>query len=209
LKALPSLANGQVVWQETISNQIRIDAVTLPALQPVFQNRNTVAVTPAMTSYAKNAFGLLSIWGGKGVSEITEFTSLTPQVAAQTAYLTNGVPAGVNFSLVSGTFVWVKFNSPQVLDLGAVSSAPVNLAAGVNVFGYSGYPDAYSAYQFIRQAGLGNVVAVRMLDAQSGRWRVAEVQGGGPVGEDFPIPRVAVLMVEMANPVAQFAPLSP
>ena len=47
-----------------------------------------------------------------------------------------------------------------------------------------------------------------MLDAQSGRWLVAEVQGGAPVGTDFSIPNVAVLMVSLANPVNQFVPQS-
>jgi hypothetical protein len=96
-----------------------------------------------------------------------------------------------------------------VLDLGLNSSAPLNLAAGANVFGYAGFPDAYSAYELLRQLGLGNAAAVRTLDAQSGRWRVAEVQNGALVGDDFPIPNVAVLMVNMLNPVSQFVPQSP
>ena len=73
LKSLPALADGQVVWQETISNQSRIASVTLPSLQPVFQNRNALVVTPAMAAYAQNAFGLLSLWGTNGLSEITEY----------------------------------------------------------------------------------------------------------------------------------------
>jgi len=47
-----------------------------------------------------------------------------------------------------------------------------------------------------------------MLDAESGRWRVAEVQNGALVGDNFPIPNVAVVMVGLAHPVNQFVPQS-
>jgi len=209
MKAFPALADGRAVWQETLTNQSRIVAASLPDLQPVFQNRNTVAVTDAMVAYAHDAYGLLYAWGTNGVQEITEYTSLVPQVSSQTASLANGAPAGVNFSLVSGSFLWVKFNQQQVLDLGVNNNLPVNLAAGANVFGYAGFPDAYSAFQLLRQLGLGNALAVRMLDSQSGQWRVALVQNGGLVGDDFPIPNVAVLMVSLTSPVNQFLPQSP
>jgi hypothetical protein len=100
----------------------------------------------------------------------------------------------------------VKFNTDQVLDLGVNNTSPLNLSAGANVFGYAGFPDSYSAYQLLRQIGLGNALSVRMLDAQSGHWLIAEVQDGKLVGNDFPIPGVAVLMVNLAAPVPQFTP---
>jgi len=206
LKTSPALADGSVVWQETITNQSRIAAVALPSLQAVFDNQNVVAVTPAMVAYAQNAFGLLSAWGSNGIQQITQYTSLLPQVTTQTASLTNGLPSGVNFNLQAGTFLWVQFNSRQVLDLGVNNSSALNLAAGANVFGYTSFPDSYSAYQLLRQIGLNNALSVRMLNAESGRWLVAEVQGGSLVGNDFSIPNVAVLMVSVTNPVNQFVP---
>jgi hypothetical protein len=206
LKAAPTLAEGRAVWQETISGQTRIVAAALPSLQPVFQNRNVVAVTPAVAAYGQNAYGLLALWAGSGVQSLTQYTSLLPQVASQTASWNNGAPSGPNFTLAAGTFLWVKFNSDQVLDLGVNNSSPLNLSAGANVFGYTGFPDSYSAYQLLRQIGLGNALSVRMLDAQSGLWLVAEVQNGNLVGNDFPIPNVAVLMVNLAAPVPQFTP---
>jgi hypothetical protein len=45
-----------------------------------------------------------------------------------------------------------------------------------------------------------------MLDSQSGRWLVAEVQNGRPIGVDFVVPRVAVLMLDLVNPVNNFQP---
>ena len=181
-------------------------AVDLPSLQPVFQDRNTVAVTDAMVAYAHNAYGLLNAWQSNGVQELTLYTALTPAVTSQTASLTNTTPSGINFSLVSGTFLWVKFDSRRVLDLGVNNSAPINLASGANVFGYTRFPNAYSAYQLMNQLGLGNARAVRMLDSESGRWSVAEVRNGVLVGPDFRIPNVAVLMVDVASPVNQFSP---
>jgi beta propeller repeat protein len=206
LKALPTLADGRAVRQETISGQTRIVAVALPSLQPVFQNRNVVAVTPALAAYGQNAYGLLSLWAGSGVQSLTQYTSLVPQVASQTASWNNGAPSGPNFILAAGAFLWVKFNSGQVLDLGVNNTSPLNLSAGANVFGYTGFPDSYSAYQLLRQIGLGNALSARMLDAQSGLWLVAEVQNGNLAGNDFPIPNVAVLMVNLAAPVPQFTP---
>lgn len=209
LKTFPSLADGRAVWQETVNNQAQINAVSLPSLQPVFQNRNVVPITPAMLAYAQNAYGLLADWGSNGVQSITEYTSLTPAVASQTAYLTNGAPAGANFTLATGSFLWIKFNSRQVLDLGVNNSSAINLAAGANVFAYTGFPDAYNAYALLRQIGLNNALAVRMLDAESGRWRVAEAQAGGVIGDNFPIPSTAVLMISVTNPVSGFVPQSP
>lgn len=208
LKSFPALADGWAVWQETSSGQVQIVAAPLPALQAVFQNANGVAVTPGMATYAQNAYGLLSLWGASGIQAVTEYTALVPQVASQTASIANGVPAGVNFSLVPGSFLWVQFNSPQVLDLGLNNSSPLNLAAGANVFGYTAFPDGYTAYQLLQQLGAANALAVRMLDAESGRWRVAELQNGNLVGDNFPIPNVAVLMVALANPVNHFVPQS-
>ncbi len=208
LKAFPALADGRAVWQEMPTNQPEIVSAPLPALQAVFQNANALAVTAGMVTYAQNAYGLLSLWGASGVQAVTEYSALVPQVLSQTAYFSNGAPAGVNFSLVPGSFLWVEFNSRQVLDLGLNNSSPLNLAADANVFGYTAFPDGYSAYQLLGQLGLSNALAVRMLDAESGRWRVAEVQNGALVGDNFPIPNVAVVMVGLAHPVSQFAPQS-
>jgi beta propeller repeat protein len=208
LKDQPALGDGWAVWQETVSNQPSVMSVSLPALQAVFQNRNVVAVTDDMAAYAQNAYGLLSRWATNGVQSVTAYSSLVPQVVSQTAVLSNGVPSGPNFALVSGSFLWVKFDSQRVLDLGSDNDSALNFAAGANVFAYTRFPDSYSAYQLLQQLGLNNVPSVRMLDAQSGRWVVAEVQNGIPVGNDFPIPPVAVLMVNLANPVSQFIPQS-
>ena len=209
LKAFPSLADGRAVWQETRNNQTQINAITLPSLQPVFQNRNVVAVTGAMVAYAQDAYRLLADWGSNGVQSITEYTSLTPTVASQTAYLTNGAPAGANFALVPGSFLWIKFNSRQVLDLGVNNQTTINLAAGANVIAFTGFPDGYTAYTLLRQVGLNNVLAVRLLDAEAGRWRVAETQAGGMIGDNFPIPSTAVLLISVTQAVTGFMPHSP
>jgi beta propeller repeat protein len=209
LKSYPALADGRAVWQETISNQSQITAVSLPSLQAVFQNRNAVPVTPAMVAYAQNAFTLLSDWSSNDVQAITEYTALAPSVVSQTAYFTNGAPAGQNFSLSPGSFLWIKFNNQRVLDLGVNTNTPINLALGANVFGYTGFPDSYNAFALLRQIGTNNAQSVRMLDSESGRWRVAEVQSGHVLGDNFPIPASAVLLVSVTNAVPNFVPQSP
>jgi len=207
LKSFPAIADRVALWQEAAAGQSQIVSAPLPSLQPVFDNRNIVAVTPAMVSYAQNAYGLLSLWANNGVASITEYTSLSPQVVSQTASITNGTPSGANFALAANTFLWIKFNTSQVLDLGVNTSASINLAPGANVFSYTGYPDAYSAFQLLRQIG-ASAISARMLDSQSGRWRVALVQNGAVVGDNFPIPNTAVLMVSVTNSVSQFTPQS-
>jgi beta propeller repeat protein len=209
LKTFPALADGSAVWQETISNQSQIISATLPSLQAVYPNHNVVAMTPAMISYAQNAFGLLSLWSSNGVQSITEYSSLVPQVTTETAFWTNGMAGGQNFSLVAGGFLWIQFNTNQVLDLGVNNGSSLNLAAGEDVFSYTGFPDAYNAFTLLQQLGVNNVVSIRMLDSASGRWRVALVQNGVSAGDNFPIPNSAVLMVDMANAVNQFYPQSP
>lgn len=209
MKTLATLADNRAVWLETISNQSRIVTATLPSLQPVFQNKNVVAVTPAMATEAVNAYGLLALWGSNGVQAVTEYTAVVPQVTSQTAVLNNGIASGPNFNLVPGLFLWLQFDRQQVLDLGLNNSAPLNLSAGANVFSFTAFPDGYSAYTLLRQLGLGNASAVRMLDSQSGRWRVATVQNGSIVGDDFTIPNVAVLMVNLTAPINGFMPQSP
>src|SRR5256885_17157313 len=93
----------------------------------------------------------LPIWKDQGVQEITQYTSLVPQITAQTAQLVNGAPGGSNFQLVAGRFLWVKFPAAQVLDLGVNPASPLNLSAGVNLLSYSHFPSDYSAYQLLQQ----------------------------------------------------------
>jgi beta propeller repeat protein len=207
LKDRPALANGKAVWLDTANNLSSVQAAEMPSLQAVFQNRNAVVVTEAMASYQHDAYSLLSLWNAQaGVQDITHYTSLVPQVISETVTWSNGAPSGPNFTLQPGTFLWMGFATPQVVDLGTNNVGPVNLAAGVNVLSYAAFPSQYTAFQLLNQLGLANARAVRMLDSASGRWEVAEVASGQPVGSDFVIPRVAVVMLDLASPVNSFKP---
>ena len=200
LKDRPALANGKAVWLDTTNNLSSVLSADVPSLQAVFQNRNTVVVTDGMVAYQQNAYALLTLWHAQaGVQEITHYTSLVPQVASDTVSWVNGAPTGPNFTLSAGSFLWIKFADQQVVDLGLNSLGPVDLAAGANVLSYAGFPSQYSAFQLLNQLGLANARAVRMLDSESGRWVVAEVVNGQLAGSDFPIPRVAVLMLDLAT----------
>jgi beta propeller repeat protein len=206
-KARPTLASGRLVWSETENNLARVLSASLPSLQAVFNNQNAVAVTDAMVTYQQNAHNLLATWNAQaGVQELTLFSSLVPNVVAQTVTWNGTGATGPNFSLTAGTFLWIKFGNERVLDLGVNAAGALNLTPGVNVFSHIGFPSQYSAYQLLRQLGLSNARAVRALDAETGNWKVAVVNNGQLVGNDFPIAKVAVLMVDMANPVNSFIP---
>jgi hypothetical protein len=58
----------------------------------------------------------------------------------------------------------------------------------------------------IREIGMSNIKAIRSLASDTGRWQTAAVMDGRIVGEDFKIPTVAVLMVEMNTEVGPWRP---
>ena len=215
-KARPSLAAGKVLWQDTIGNSTFLQSAELPAFQGVFNNQNAVVLTDSVLSEAATAFSLLRHWNNQaGVTEITRYTSLHPNVVSETAAIIGGNPAGTDFPLTRG-FVWVKFGSSKVLDLGVDGAATVNLDSGVNALSYADFPNHYTAFQLARELGIENVRAVRMLDAQTGRWLVAKVVTQPAVGEqpslpvvighDFAIPRVAVVLIDLETGISNWRP---
>lgn len=206
-KDRPALAIGRAVWLDTENNLSSVLTADLPTLQGVFENRNAVAVTEALVANQQNAHNLLTLWHAQaGVEEITRYSALVPNVVSETAFWTNGAPAGPNFNLTAGGFLWIKFNNARVLDLGVNNAGPINLATGANVVSYTRFPGGYSAYRLLNQLGSSSVRSVRMLDSESARWVSAQFLGGRPVGTDFEIPSVAVLMLDVAAPVNNFTP---
>ncbi|MBI3867282.1 MAG: hypothetical protein HY299_02025 [Verrucomicrobia bacterium] len=202
-----AISGGKAIWQEAVTNLARIQVAELPALQGVFQNVNAVAITPAMVASQKNAFTLLSLWHQQaGVTSITRYTALVPNPVTETATWNGSSPSGVNFSLTAGGSLWIEFDRGRVLDLGAAGALSLNLTSGVNAFSYTRFPSQYSAYQLLSQLGAGNARGVRMLDSGSGRWLVASYDNGQLIGNDFLIPKVAVLLLDMASPVNNFRP---
>lgn len=206
-KTRPALAGRVALWQEAEGNAHSIRMAELPSLQGVFDNPNTVVVTPALATAHPRVFSLLQLWHQQaGVVELKRFTSLVPTPVSETAYWNNGSPAGLDFALTPGTFLWVRFPEARVVDLGINPATPMQLSAGMNIVTYDKFPGNYSAYRLLRQLGAAHARGVRMLDAENGRWAVAEMRGGTPLGEDFRIPKVAVLLLELASPVNNFQP---
>jgi beta propeller repeat protein len=206
-KTRVTLANGRVVWQDTQSNQTQVLVAELPLLQPVFENHNAVMITETLAAQSGNVYSLLLQWQREaGVRQITRYTSLVPELASQTVVWNNGQLIGPDFPLVPGTFLWVKFDDRRVLDLGFSTAETLQIGPGLNVLSYGRFPSDYSAYRMLRNMNLENVRAVRMLDSESGRWMVAGVQNGALYGNDFAIPRVAVLLLDMLNPLNNWRP---
>ena len=208
VKTHASVTGRRLVWLEQQGSSNSVVLAELPALKAVFQTMNAVPVTPVMASRASDAFTLLEHWhDAVGVSSITRYSSLIPTLVAQTATWNSGAATGDNFTLTPGDFIWLGFDAPRVVDMGGDSAGTLNLSAGVNVFGYTGFPQSYSAHRMLRQLGLDHVRAIRMLDAKSGQWWSAEVRNGKVVGRDFPIPASAVIWVDMKQDVNDWRPL--
>lgn len=205
-KTRPVLAAGQLVWQETTDGGEEIRTAGIPALQQVFDNNNAVVVTAALADRYGDAFNLLEAWQDRaGVVAIERVSNLLPAVEIERASWEGGAASGENFTLQEGGFLWVSFDEGRILDLGTVSGE-IDLSDGVTSLGYAGFPAGYTAHRMARQLGAENVRALRMLDAASGFWKTIEVRNGLLTGPDFPIPEVAVIFVDMVEPVTGWRP---
>ncbi len=205
-KNMPSLASGFLSWQDQGESQ-SIMLGTLPDLQPVFNNQNIVAVTQTMAEQQENVFALLRLWHDQAnVASISRFTSLVGTPVSETAVWEGDDPSGENFNLEAGSFLWVKFDHSQIIDLGQSGCNPIDLAAGVNAFSYWCFPDHLTSYSLIRSLGIEKVNGVRMLDAATGKWRIASVRNGIIMGEDFDISRISVLMLDLQEAINGWLP---
>ncbi len=206
-KAYPCMSGSDVVWLEQPDSGASIYRSGLPGLQAMFRNMNAVPVTPAMVINYTDSFTLLEQWHDvAGVSEVSRFSSITPTLNKQTAKWSGGLATGDNFPLVSGEFLWINFNAGTVMDLGLTESDSINLPAGISALASTRLPQPFSAYRMIRQLGLSNVHALRVLDGKSGRWLTAEVRDGRIIGYDFPIERSAVILIDMTTEVNGWRP---
>jgi beta propeller repeat protein len=208
-KERPALASGKVIWQDKRSGRSKVMIGSLPNLQAIFDNYNTVAVTEGMVSYLGDAHTLLRLWNSQaGVTSIIRYRSLVPTPVIEAVIWENGQPLGPNFDLEAGTFLWVRFDHSKTLHLGQGGECnSIDLALGENVFSYWCFPDRYSAYALIRDLGKDNIRAIRILDSETGRWVVAAVVDDRIVGEDFEISRVSVVMLDMKMPVSSWRPM--
>jgi len=207
-KDKPTIVSGKVVWTEQQQDQNTLVRIgSLPDLQPVFNNRNMVVVTEGVMGYRSNASELLTLWQQQaGVVEITRYSQLLPTIESQTVSWNGAAVVGDDFSLSQGDFLWVKFAEARILDFANSDCLPQNLPIGVNVLTTTCVPDDYDAYRLLAELGVGNVNAVRLLDAQTGRWQVASINAGGIIGENFDIPPIAVVLVDVQQPVNQWLP---
>jgi beta propeller repeat protein len=207
-KRCPVLLARQTAWLDASAAGARVVAGALPALRGVYAERNAVPVTEAMLTQAATAFNLLERWQNDApVAEVATYDQLWPETVMRRAWRgDDGALHGDNFTLRAGMFVWLGFDRAQLIDLGPAEETPLTLATGVSALTYSGFPVGYSAFRMLRQIGLDHVNAVRMHDAASGRWLIARVENGRLVGADFPIPRAAVILIDMQTAVANWTP---
>jgi len=165
-------------------------------------------VTRQMAERFADAFTLIRSWSEQiQVNELLVYDQLWPEVVSRHAYrISEGVAGGENFALAEGQYLWMSFARPEWVDFGSPSSESLTLPAGGSVVTYTDFPVGYHAFQMARDLGLEKLHAVRMYDAETGRWLTMEVKDGRLVGKDFPIPRIAVLYFDMVEAVVGWKP---
>jgi len=206
-KEKPSMLSGKLVWTDQPNGYPQVLVTDMPDLQPVFDNKNIVAITPGILGYITQAADLLKLWQAEaGVVEITRFSQLLPVLVSETLTWDGSAVIGTDFTLAEGDFLWVKFSNTHILDFASSDCAGANLNTGTNVLSSGCFPDDYSAYQLLKDIGLANVSALRILNSNTGRWSVATVVNGKIVGENFRIPNVTVVLVEMTQDVTNWRP---
>jgi hypothetical protein len=202
------MTSGHLIWEDVSdANGTRVLSGALPNVQPVYDNRTPVVVTADMVTYQQDAFTLLGVWNRDGsVSEVTRYVTLGPNPVTETATWDGNAAAGDNFNLQQGDFLWIRFRGRNVLDLGSGGKDPVDLVIGSNIVSACFFPDDYTSYKLIESLGLGNVNTAHILDPATGRWRASSVVNGNLIGDNFPIPRVAVVMLDMKSAVSNWTP---
>lgn len=205
-------AGGYLLWQRSpgpADTSYELMRSPLPALQLIAGNYNAVPVTQAIVDRYADAFSILEDWHASvGVSNVSRFTQLAPELVREEATWneSSGTPAGTNFPLAAGEFLWVRFADSVALELGETDSTAIALQSGTNVVSYTGFPSEYSAYEMVESLGVDNIGAVRMLDARAGLWQAVVVDDGRVVGPNFRIPTTSVLIIEMNQGVATWNP---
>jgi beta propeller repeat protein len=208
-KRYPALLTRHIAWLDVTPAGTRVVAGALPSLRGVYAERNAVPVTAQMLETAATAFQLLDRWRmDANVIEVATYEQLWPTVETRRAWRdgTTGTLQGEDFPLTLGMFVWLGFDRAQLIDFGPSESTPLDLPQGTSVLTYSGFPIDYSAFRMMRQLGLQNVRALRLHDPSSGRWQTVQVEAGRLVGTDFPIPRIAVILIDMTHAVNGWMP---
>jgi len=207
-KRCPALLSQFTAWIDTESGSGRLVAGALPSVRAVYAERNAVPVTQQMADTFADAHTLIRSWNTQAhVVEVLVYDQLWPTVVSRRAYRTpTGEPAGENFALTAGQFIWMGFDRSELIDFGPSSGNTLDLPEGSSVVTYTDFPMDYSAFRMARQIGLSNLRAARMYDPSNGRWQTVEVRGGELVGMDFPIPRIAVMYFDMAQPVGNWRP---
>ncbi|MDA3926313.1 MAG: hypothetical protein PF904_16595 [Kiritimatiellae bacterium] len=207
-KSFPALLTRHTAWLDVTSAGARVVAGDLPSLRGVYAERNAVPVTQQMLATATTAFDLLDRWRTEAnIIEVATYEQLWPTTVMHRAFRdAEGILQGDDFDLSVGMFVWLGFDRAQLIDFGPAESGSIDLAEGANVMTYSGFPVGYSGFDMMRDIGLENVRALRMHDATSGRWLTVQVDAGQLVGNDFAIPRIAVILVDMEMAVTGWCP---
>ena len=124
-------------------------------------------------------------------------------------------PAGTDFALEAWQTLAVCADQGFLISVDSLSPEPaLELAAGLNPFGWAGIPSGYMASDLIRSIGLDNVLSVRAYDTDTGMFRtlaVEEIDDGGETayvirGRYFALEKGSGCLVELAGPASPWRP---
>ena len=207
IKQKPCMTNNKIFWQDNESGMIKIKTGTLPLFQEVYNNTNSIIITQSMVDYQKDAFTLLKCFNNQAkVRKIIQYNLKNNLINTKTAEIIDDKPDGDNFALIKGNFLWIKFDQNTILSLGIDNCNSIDLLPGANIISYSCFPKNFTANKLMTLIGLENVNAVRILDSKTGRWKVLTIIDGQIFGDNFYIPEVSVVMIDMKIAINDFQP---
>jgi hypothetical protein len=186
-----------------------VSAFAAPVTSSIAPGLNVVGVTAALVSGQRTAFPLLTLWKPSGVTALEAYDAVSGKML-RAELDESGNPSGADFPLAENSALYLYATQLNTLALGEQAScAPLNLAAGFNLAGYSCFPPDYLASAFLNSAGLAHITSLSRLDLETGRWQTAAVDGGVIVGDDFPLLTGEGYIIQSQAVVSGWTPPAP
>ena len=220
----PALYGNVLVWQDDRIGRWQIYRTTVDRpdlILAVAPGLNLLAAPAEIVRDAETdtAFELLAAWRARGY----EATRILQYDMESGAYLEANwdddaappAPAGTDFALEAWQTLVVYADQAFLIPVDSLSPEPaLELAAGLNPFGWAGIPSGYKASDLIRSIGQDNVLSVRAYDTDAGMFRtlaVEEIDDGGETayvirGMDYALEKGSGCLVELARPTPSWRP---
>jgi hypothetical protein len=143
---------------------------------------------PTQVPVGLTSFGLLATLGGS--TDVAGIRRLDPATQLfQEAKYVGDVATGVNFPIVEREGYLLDMKVAKTVTFVGTPSCPTHdLVAGANFIGFPCFPGGFTNYQLLTHLGpVDAVSAVRMLDANAGRFDTAAWRLGSQAGPVVPV----------------------